>query len=441
MNRAMRREMKKDKNLINNLFNIINKYFPKLLFMFENLSDKRNKSYVKYSIKKICITRLIALVCGFTSMAELENKLNNEVATNKINDFCNEYSKFLPYWETIQDVFSNIDTEELRKIQKEMAYTLIRSKVCDKFRFNNSFVIAVDATGLSSHNYNLNDNCLTREHKSGLITYHKSVLECKLILGSMTISIYSEFIENQSIGTENKKQDCEVKAFKRMAKEIKKQFPKLKFTLTGDALYATEPVMSICKKYKWDYILNLKPQRLKEVNETFEGNISCQNETDEINYALSSGIDYKGHILNVIKYTNYDELNKLTPKTKKVSKQKNTLNTFRYVTNISINNAVTVNEIVKIGRSRWKIESCFYVQKNGEYNISHMCSRNDIAMKNHYLFIQFAHTIRQLLELGDVSINKLPLKLKEISELIYESLISISFKIESTKNFQLRFDY
>lgn len=46
MNRKERRDLRKDKNLITELFSIINKYFPDLLKKFSNLTDVRNKSYL-----------------------------------------------------------------------------------------------------------------------------------------------------------------------------------------------------------------------------------------------------------------------------------------------------------------------------------------------------------------------------------------------------------
>ena len=69
--------------------------------------------------------------------------------------------------------------------------------------------------------------------------------------------------------TEKQKQDCETNAFKRMIKHIKKNYPKYKFIITGDGLYATSPIIKLCKKYNWYYIFNLKPDRLKEINENF----------------------------------------------------------------------------------------------------------------------------------------------------------------------------
>ena len=43
MNRKEKRELKKDKSLICGLYNIIDKYLPRLFIMFENLTDVRQQ--------------------------------------------------------------------------------------------------------------------------------------------------------------------------------------------------------------------------------------------------------------------------------------------------------------------------------------------------------------------------------------------------------------
>ena len=48
MNRKERRTLKKDKDLVKELYSIINKYLPKLFDMFDGLTDSRNQSYVTY---------------------------------------------------------------------------------------------------------------------------------------------------------------------------------------------------------------------------------------------------------------------------------------------------------------------------------------------------------------------------------------------------------
>lgn len=383
MNRKMRRELRKDKDLVKELYSIIVKYLPKLLDMFNDLTDIRNQSYITYKMKTICITRLFGLICGLTSLTDISSdRFNSDICIKNLSKICNQNLDELPYWETIQDVFININTDELRNIQKYIVKALMRSKMFDKYRFNGSFQLLFDGTGLSNHSYNLNNNCLKRKHKDGKISYYKYVLECKLVVGNIVISFDSEFIENKDMLTEKQKQDCEINAFKRMIKRIKKNYPKYNFIITGDALYATSPIIKLCNKYKWNYIFNFKPDRLKEINQFFESNIKLNNETNLKNYYLSSGIYFKDNLINVIKYIEFKN-NKET--------------TFRYITNLEVKNS-NIENIVILGRNRWKIENeGFYTQKHRTFNISHLNSRNDTAMKNHYFFVQFAHTIRQLL--------------------------------------------
>lgn len=121
--------------------------------------------------------------------------------------------------------------------------------------------------------------------------------------------------------------------------------------------------------------------------------------------------------------------------------KKNKTITFRYITNLDIKNS-NIIEIVSMGRKRWKIENeGFYTQKHRTFNISHLNSRNDTAMKNHYFFIQFAHTIRQLLEQGNLLTKSLKLKIKEVSYLLLNTLTSTSSDLNNIgTNFQLRFE-
>ena len=94
-----------------------------------------------------------------------------------------------------------------------------------------------------------------------------------------------------------------------------------------------------------------------------------------------------------------------------------------------------------MGRRRWKIENNgFNNQKNILFDITHMCSLDYNAMKVHYLFIQFAHTIRQLLDFGSNLVDSFQGKLKEISFAILNELTSSHVNVSLNSNFQLRFD-
>ena len=429
LNKTQRRQLLQDKNLLNEIRKIIQKYFPSLNNLFSNLTDKRHKSYIKYNIRTIIMTRLFALLCGITTMSEINNQFNKDKAIKNLSIICEDNNlKEIPDWQTIQDVIEDLEYNEINDIRKYMFKAILRSKMFDRFRYNGCIQLIVDATGLTALDYNLNGNCLTRT-RDGKTKYYKYVLEAKVVFGNMLISIDSEWIENNKLNNEKDKQDCEVNAFKRMAVRIKKNYPKLKFIVTGDALYAATPMINICKDNKWHYIFNLKKDRLKNVYEEFEDNINYENEVSKENYFLSSNIQFKENIVNVFRYI-------------EVKENKTTI--FNYITDLKVDN-YNIEEIVIMGRRRWKIENeGFNEQKNGTYKISHLCSRFENALKIHYLFIQIAHTIRQLFELGSLVVKEIKkiLTKKEISKKLITLLISSSItNLESLDlNFQLRFD-
>ena len=211
---------------------------------------------------------------------------------------------------------------------------------------------------------------------------------------------------------------------------IKKEYPKLQFIITGDALYATAPMLDICRDNKWHYIFNLKKNRLKQVYEEFEDDIKYMNETNKNNCFLSCGIRHKNHIFNVIRYEETQ-----------ISKGKEKLITFNYITDLKVND-YKIEGIVAMGRRRWKIENeGFNEQKNGTFCISHLCSRNENALKIHYYFIQIAHIIRQLLDYGSIILREMKFKTKkEVSTHLLTMLTSNKLNLDEVIiNFQLRF--
>lgn len=105
MTRKERRNLRKDKNLIRNLYSIIEKYLPELFNKFSDLTDFRNKSYITYDMKVICVTRLFGLLCGLTSLSSIsDDDFNTEACIDNISTICKTKLDELPYWETIQDV-------------------------------------------------------------------------------------------------------------------------------------------------------------------------------------------------------------------------------------------------------------------------------------------------------------------------------------------------
>ena len=298
---------------------------------------------------------------------------------------------------------------------------IYKYKIRDKY-----YHVIVDGTGLATSRKKYNENCLVKNKtdKNGkeYQEYSTYVLEAKLVVGEMVFSIGSEFVEN--VNEKETKQDCETKAFKRLAEKIKKEYPKLKIIISGDALYANKPVLDICKENGWKYIIRFKGGAIPSLYNEFETVVTKANESTIKDYEYVTGLDYQEKKVNIIKYTD---------------KKKGT--EFVYITDLPITNK-NIKETINIGRKRWKIENeGFNIQKNGTFDIGHLYSKNQVAIKVHYLMIQIAHMLKQLIEKGLKSIKELNLKLKEISQNIKQKLIStIISNLEVHTKIQLRFE-
>ena len=107
--------------------------------LLDDLTDKRHKSYITYSIRTLILTRIFALLCGITSMNEMNTKFNKDEAISNLSSICNKNLIEVPDWQTIQDVIEQLNIEEIRNIRKYMVKSLIRSKMFDKYRYNGAF--------------------------------------------------------------------------------------------------------------------------------------------------------------------------------------------------------------------------------------------------------------------------------------------------------------
>ena len=426
MNRKERREKKSEINILNNLVTIIRQYFPELICQFNGLTDVRNQSYIKYEMKVIFIVRLMGLMCEIKSMQGLTREMNTKETIENIAKICDLELEEIPHCDTINDVFENIKIEELEEIRKYMINKMIRNKMLDRYKIRDKYYhIIVDGTGLATSRKKYNKNCLVKNKadKNGkeYQEYSTYVLEAKLVVGEMVFSIGSEFVENED--EKVTKQDCEINAFKRLAKKIKEEYPRLKIIIGADALYASKPIIDICKANGWKYIIRFKEGKIPTLYNEFKTVVERENESNKDNYEYVTKLDYQEEKVNIIKYTDKKENSE-----------------FVYMTDLPISDK-NIEATIGVGRKRWKIENeGFNIQKNRTFDIGHLYSKNQIAIKAHYLMIQIAHILRQLLERGIKEIKELALKLKEISQTLKQELISTITNLEVHKKVQLRFD-
>lgn len=439
--RKMRRELKNAVNPLEELLIIMKQYFPKLTNWIADLTDTRNQSYVKYDLKVCFLTQILALCSSYQSMNKIGRDFNSDIVINNINHILKTDYTELPHKDTLINVISSIKFEELEKIQTKIIKTLIRSKMLDKYRFNGLFHVVIDGTNLYSTRVNLGEQAITKvfnkDEDNEYTLYSYYALEAKLVCGNMTYSLATEFVENETYTDKDgntyrkfDKQDCELKASYRLLKKIKNRFPKLPIIIGGDALYLGRPFLELCNEYKFEYIIRYKETDAPTIKRNFD-----EIKIIDDNYQYQNDIIF-GELKNKEFFTlnviSYDE-KYIDQKTGEV-----TITNFSYVTSLPINSK-NKEDIVSLGRRRWKIENKgFKEQKSDILNINHIYTKNCNGTKNIYLLIQFAHTILNLLNYGNILIIRLNTTKNEVSDLIKKALTSSKLNLNLNRLIQLR---
>ena len=377
------------KELIIKIPKTIHHFFPQFNHNLNLLKEKRNRT--KYKLSEIAM----GAISMFIFKEGSRNSFNSD---RQDKTFRSNYEKLLgkklPHMDTVDDVFRKMSPKEIEKIKVKMIRELIEKKVLEKHKLlGKYYLVAIDGTGVTSYHKKHCEKCLTRESKTGKKIWFHNVLEAKLVTpNGLSLSLATEWIDNN--GEEYDKQDCERKAFNRLAEKLKHNFPRLPICIVGDGLYPTQTVFKTCKENNWEYIIILKDGNLPTVWEEVRSLLPLQKENrlkvtqltkqekQDSRYRWVTDINYKGHNLN------WFEMRKEESK-------------HVFVTSIRLEKK-RVPVMVFFGRLRWKIENeGFNTQKNGGYNLEHKYSEVSLrASKNYYQSLQIASIINQLLVIG-----------------------------------------
>lgn len=378
----------------------IKHHFPNLIEDLGQIPDPRKRK--SYKMEELLLGCIMMYVFK-------EGSRHGFNQNRKTEQFSRNYSRLfgglgLPHMDTVDEVLRKIEPEQMEELKGLLLKGLLKRRVLHKFRlFGKYFGVAIDATGYASFEKKPYDGCLYRKSKNGKISYLQPILEAKLVTSNgFSVSIATEWVLN---GEEYEKQDCELKAFKRLAERLKKDFPQLPICILADGLYPNKSVFEICKTNKWAFIITLKDTQLKDVqdevavfdklygkNKDLEEKVVNKEQIIIRSYRWINGIAYHGHPLNWIECVE-------TKRNIKTGKEEQ--NKFAHITGCKVN-SLNCRALSGFGRLRWKIENeGFNIQKNGGYKLQHKYSRKNLnAIQNYYQCMQIGHLINQLVELS-----------------------------------------
>jgi hypothetical protein len=385
--------------LVCELFKTIEHFFPDLFDQLRQLEDCRKKS--DYALAEL----LMAGIALFLFQQGSRNAFNNK---REEGQFKKHYQKLfrlrLPHLDTVHRVMCRLAEESLEHLKHWLVKTLLEKRVLHKYRFlKRWFVVAIDATGLMSFTQKHCDQCLHQTSKKGKTTYFHNVLEAKLITpNGFAISLATEWIANPEHAYD--KQDCERKAFARLAARLKQLYPRLPICLTADGLYPYQGFFEICRANRWACIVTFKDGNLPTVweevpalqalapqQQRHEQRIQGQEVIDQV-FRWVNHIDYQGHPLHWLEGVET---------VSHIQSGEQTRRRFVHLTNLPIT-STTVSVFSRTGRLRWKIENeGFNTQKHHGYALQHKYARVSWrAAKNYYQCLQIGHLINQLMILS-----------------------------------------
>ncbi len=375
----------------------IKRHFPDFLNLLAQVSDQRKQPI--YKVEEL----LMAVVAMFLFKRGSRNHADN---TARKGSYCFNFERLfgcrLPDLDTSNRLLKQLDPKELEEIKRKMVQLLLRAKVLNKYKlFGLYHLIGIDATGTHSFDYEPYPECPYKTYKSGKRTWTAYVLEAKIMCGNgFSFSMATEWVKNP-INQDYEKQDCELKAFKRLSEKIRQMYPRLPIAIAADGLYPNDNVFKTCASNQWRFIITLKdgnlPSIWEEVNLLKKAGALTTEKTYDIHgqhkisteYCFLNSIAYKTHNINFLEtqiVTTTIQNNELPVKER-----------FVHITDLEVTNK-NAKTISDYGRLRWKIENeGFNAQKNSGYNLSHKYSRTSFcATQNYYQCLQIAHMINQL---------------------------------------------
>ena len=343
---------------------------------------------------------LLGYLLKLGSRRRIRFELDSAEALANLNRLAGADQETIAHGDTLDHFLSHVPPRALERLRRQMIHRLIRMKALDQARLEGRFLVVIDGTGQLHVRQPHCAHCLQRTH-AGQIHYYHQVLEAKLVTpDGLAISLGSEFMENTD--PKAPKQDCELKAFRRLAARLKKDFPQLSLCLLLDSLFANGTVMDICQKNRWRYIIVFKEGSLPALWQEYQTlqELCPLNRRD---HTTPEGARQTFTWVENLEHVD-DQGRRHRVQAFQCLETKGTTTTrFAWLTNLHVGHGNVIALGNRGGRCRWKIENeGFNIQKNGGFNLEHAYSTGERQIKNFYILLQIAHMILQLMERGSL---------------------------------------
>ena len=254
---------------------------PVLLKRLAKIPDPRNPQKRKHKLTVLILYGILTFVYQIPSRREANRVMTMPQFVENLQLLFPELES-IPHHDTLMRLLATIDVDQIEQAHIELIRRLIRNKKFYHYLINHSYPIAIDGTQKFKRDEIWSEECSGRtvgKDDKAISQYYVYVLEASLAFhNGMVIPLMSEFLDFTKGDTSETKEDCETKAFKRLAARLKNEFKRLDIMLLLDGLYPNGPIMEICRKNKWDFMIVLQDKSLRSVWEEFHGLMQLQTD-------------------------------------------------------------------------------------------------------------------------------------------------------------------
>ncbi len=394
--------------------------WPHLLKRLSRIPDPRNAKKVKYRLTLLMIYGILSFVFQMASRREANREMTRPMFMENLNRLFPEL-KELPHHDTLMRLLSKIEVNQIEGCHIDLVREMIRKKKFSRYLIQSCYPVAIDGTQKFALDVLWSEECLGREVKRGddsQMQYYVYVLEANLTFrNGMSLPLMSEFLSYTEGDTETDRQDCELRAFKRLARRLKGEFPRLAILLLLDGLYPNGPLIELCRKNHWQFMIVLQDKSLPSVWEEYEGlrKLEPQNKLSrnwgnrrqhfqwvhEIEYRYGPNGRKKQIVHVVVCEESWEEVAEDSAEV--VTKRSR----HAWISSQPLDRW-NVHERCNLGaRHRWGIESGFLVEKRQGYQYEHCFSYNWNAMKGYHYLMRLGHLLNVLTQYSEGLVERI----------------------------------
>lgn len=322
-----------------------------------SLPDSRKGNNTTYQMSDAALSAFSTFFMQSPSFLAQQRMLQKQQSQNNVQSLFGVYK--VPSDNQIRNLMDTVSPDHFYPVYRFIASALMDSGYFEDFKvLDNQLLLALDGTEYFSSKTIHCDCCSTTTSKKGVVRYHHNAVTPVIVSPhkSHVIPLSPEFIIPQD-GED--KQDCEINASKRWVEREAEAYQGQNITILGDDLYCHEPFCEMLLAKNWNFIFVCKPSSHKEVYDHVDGlsRIGKVHHYRQNQWNGKERLHYHYRYLNDVPikdgqqalWVNWCEITIYNEQGEQCYK-----NSFATNHKVTEKNVV---DIVRAGRSRWKIEN------------------------------------------------------------------------------------